>query len=190
LPSLSADKVKTVALTAWWTPEFADSEYYLRSDPSKSLLRDSEAAQERAIDNFAALISHLVGAGKRVFVLLETPSSNKYDPERLMPTGWRRLLAQPKIPVGPTRSQMENFVGRIDDKIQRAAEAAGARVIKPLDYLCDDEFCPIAEKDGHLMYFNYGHLRRSYVRDHASYIDQIFLPDINHAMPTDGPFPR
>ena len=186
LPTLDGEKIKTVALAAWWTPEFTDTRYYLRSDPSKVLLRDSEAAQDRALDNFAALISHLVGAGKRVFVLLETPSSNIYDPETLMPTGWRRLLARPKIPESPTRAQMEKFVGKISDKIQRVAEAAGARVIKPLDYLCDSEFCPIADKDGHFIYYNYGHLRQSYVRDHATYIDQIFQPDVDHALPIDG----
>jgi peptidoglycan/LPS O-acetylase OafA/YrhL len=190
LPTLDGEKVKTVALAAWWTPEFTGSEYYLRSDPSKFLLQESEAAQDRALANFAALISHLVKAGKRVFVLLETPSSNIYDPETLMPTGWRRLLARPKIPDSPTRSQMEKFVGKISDKIQRAAEAAGARVIKPLDYLCDSEICPIADKDGRLIYYNYGHLRRSYVRDHATYIDQIFLRDTDHANPTGDPFPR
>ena len=190
LPTLGGDKVKTVALTAWWTPEFTDSEYYLRSDPSKAVLRGSEAAQDRAFVNFAALISHLVGAGKKVFVLLETPSSNKYDPEASMPTGWRRLLARPKIPESPTRAYMEKFVGKTSDKIRRVAEAAGARVIKPLDYLCDSEFCSIADKDGHLMYFNYGHLRRSYVRDHATYIDQIFLPDVDNAIPPDGPSAR
>jgi peptidoglycan/LPS O-acetylase OafA/YrhL len=190
LPTLDNDKVKTVAMTAWWTPEFTDAEYYLRSDPSKAVLRDSEAAQDRALDKFAALISHLVGAGKRVFVLLETPSSNIYDPETLMPTGWRRLLARPKIPQSPTRPQMEKFVGKISDKIQRVAEAAGARVIKPLDYLCDSEFCPIADKDDHLIYYNYGHLRQSYVRDQANYIDQIFLPDTDHVTPADGPSAR
>jgi hypothetical protein len=82
---------------------------------------------------------------------------------------------------------MENFVGKTSDKIRRVAEAAGARVIKPLDYLCDSEFCPIADKDGHLMYYNYGHLRQSYVRDQATYIDQIFLSDVGHTMPTDAP---
>jgi peptidoglycan/LPS O-acetylase OafA/YrhL len=190
LPTLDGEMVKTVALTAWWTPEFTDSKYYLRNDPSKALLQDSEAARDRALDNFAALISHLVNAGKRVFVLLETPSSNVYDPETLMPTGWRRLLARPKIPESPTRAQMGKFVGKISDKIQRVAGAAGARVIKPLDYLCDSEFCPIADKDGHLMYYNYGHLRQSYVRDHATYIDQIFRPDVDHATPSDGPSAR
>jgi peptidoglycan/LPS O-acetylase OafA/YrhL len=190
LRTLNGEKVKTVALAAWWTTEFTDAEYYLRSDLSKAVLRDSDAAQDRALEKIAALISHLVGAGKKVFVLLETPSSNIYDPETLMPTGWRRLLARPKIPQSPTRSQMEKFVGKISDKIQRAAETAGARVIKPLDYLCDSEFCPIADKDGHLIYYNYGHLRQSYVRDQASYIDQIFRSDVDHAKPTDGPSAR
>ena len=40
LPMLDGDSVKTVALTAWWTTEFTIAEYYLRSDPSKTLLRD------------------------------------------------------------------------------------------------------------------------------------------------------
>jgi peptidoglycan/LPS O-acetylase OafA/YrhL len=189
LPTLDGDKVKTVALTAFWTNHFTDAEYYLRSDPSKVLLRDSEVTQDRALANFGALISHLVGAGKKVFVLLETPSSNAYDPAKMMPTGWRRLLARPKSSESPTRSQMEKFVGKISDKIQRVAETAGARVIKPLDYLCDEQICPIST-DGQVRYIDNYHLRAFFVRDHATYIDQIFLPDVDHATPTDGPSAR
>ena len=189
LATLDGDKVKTVALTAFWTNHLTDAEYYLRSDPSKVFLRDSEAAQDRALGNFAALISHLVDAGKRVFVLLETPSSNAYDPIKAMPTGWRRLLARPKIPESPTRSQMDKFVGKISDKIQRVAETAGARVIKPMDYLCDKQVCAIST-DGQFRYIDNYHLRASYVRDHATYIDQIFLPAVIHGTPTDGPSAR
>jgi peptidoglycan/LPS O-acetylase OafA/YrhL len=183
LPTLDGDMVKTVALTAWWTTEFTIAEYYLRSDPSKVLLRDSAVVQDRALGNFGTLVSHLVSAGKRVFVLLETPSSNVYDPGTMMPTGWHRLLAHPQIPESPTRAQMEKFVGKISGKIQRVAEAAGARVIKPMDYLCDRDVCPIFGKDGRLMYFDYGHLRGSYVRDHATYIDQIFGSEPDRATP-------
>jgi hypothetical protein len=98
LPTLDNDRVKTVAFAAWWTPEFTDAKYYLRSDPSKAFLRDSEAAQDRALSKFSVLISHLANAGKRVFVLLETPSGDVYDPVTSMPTGWLRLLARPKTP--------------------------------------------------------------------------------------------
>lgn len=180
LPMLNSGRVKTVAFAAWWTPEFTDAKYYLRSDPSKVFLRDSEAAQDRALSKFAALISHLVNAGKRVFVLLETPSGNAYDPETSMPTGWLRLLARPKMPESPTRSNIEEIVGKTDEKVRSAAEMGGARVIKPMDYLCDKVVCPIIGNDGQFMYFNYGHLRRAYVRDHATYLDQIFIPATGH----------
>jgi peptidoglycan/LPS O-acetylase OafA/YrhL len=180
LPTLDGARVKTVAFTAWWTPEFTDAKYYLRSDPSKVFLRDSEAAQDRALNKFEALISHLVNAGKRVFVLLETPSGNVYDPETSMPTGWRRLLVRPKIPQSPTRSDMDIFIGKTDEKVRSVAEMAGAQVIKPMDYLCDKDVCPIIGNDGRFMYFNYGHLRRAYVRDHATYIDQIFILALGH----------
>jgi peptidoglycan/LPS O-acetylase OafA/YrhL len=190
LPMLDGDAVKAVALTAWWTTEFTIAEYYLRSDPSRTLLRDSEVAQDRALNNFGALIAHLVRTGKRVFVILETPSSRVYDPMTMMPTGWHRLLARPKIPESPTRAQMEKFVGKISEKVKHVAEAAGARVIKPLDYLCDKDVCPIVGQDGRLMYFDYGHLRASFVRDHATYIDQIFLPNVDHATAADRPSAR
>jgi hypothetical protein len=190
LPMLDDEKVKTVALAAFWTTELTTAQYFLRSDKPKVFLPDSETARDRAIGYFAALISHLVSNGKRVFVLLETPSSEAYDPETMLPTGWHRLLGYPKISESPKRSEIEKFVGRISDEIQRAAEAAGARVIRPLDYLCDNDSCPIRAQDGHLIYFNYDHLRRSYVRDHATYIDQIFLPDVDNAGPPDGPSAR
>lgn len=60
------------------------------------------------------------------------------------------------------------------------AEMAGSRVITPMDYLCNKDVCPILGEDGHFMYFNYGDLRRSYVREHATYIDLIFIPPLGH----------
>jgi peptidoglycan/LPS O-acetylase OafA/YrhL len=190
LPALDDRRVKTVALTAYWTPVFTYTDSYLRGDKPRVLLQDSEAAQDRALANFAALISHLVDSGKRVFVLLETPSGNAYNPTRMLPTGWHRLLARPKISESPTRSQIDNFAGKFSDKIQRLAEAAGARVIKPIDYLCNRDVCPNLGEDGRFMYFDDDHLRRSYVRDHATYIDQIFRPDVDRAQPADRPSAR
>jgi peptidoglycan/LPS O-acetylase OafA/YrhL len=191
LPTLNDRRIKTVAFAAWWTTELAgDDRFYLRSDTPKVSLPTSEAAQDRAVANFSSVISHLVASGKRVFVLLETPSGWVYDPAASIPTGWHRLLDRPKAPPSWTRSFVDEFVGKISEKVERAASAAGAQVIKPLDYLCDSQTCPITDKDGHHMYYDYGHLRQSYVRDQATYIDQIFLPDVDRAKPTDGPSAR
>jgi peptidoglycan/LPS O-acetylase OafA/YrhL len=168
--------VKTVVFAALWTHFFKRADFYLRSDGSKTLLRDSEAVRQHALSNFALLLSQLVKAGKRVFVILETPTGMVYEPETMLPTGRARLFGSPKIPNDPKRSDIENRVAEFSNKIQEAAEAAGAHVIKPIDYLCDRDICPAFTSDGHVRYFDNNHLRASFVREHATYIDQIFRP--------------
>jgi hypothetical protein len=71
---------------------------------------------------------------------------------------------------------MERFNGEISQKLRMVAEAAGARVISPMDYLCDENTCPAFTKDGMLMYYNWNHLRASFVRQSATWIDEIFQP--------------
>ena len=82
----------------------------------------------------------------------------------MLPTGWHRLLGRPKISESPKRSKSRNSSER---PVTRFSASLRRRVrgISPLDYLCDNDICPICAQDGHLMYFNYDHLRRSYVRE-------------------------
>jgi peptidoglycan/LPS O-acetylase OafA/YrhL len=185
LPALDGSAVKTVVFGAFWTNEFKTAEYYLRSDGSKTLLRDSKAATQHALDNFAHLISRLVKAGKRVFVILETPTGAAYAPVTMLPIGFGRLIDKPIIPDDPKRSRMETVNAEFSKKIQEVAEMAGARVINPMDYLCDKEVCPVFT-NGHVRYFDFDHLRASFVREHATYIDQIFQPEEKKNSPGDG----
>jgi peptidoglycan/LPS O-acetylase OafA/YrhL len=186
IPAVNANVVKTVVFAALWTNHFKFAEFYLRSDGPKMILRDSEAARQHALDNFSRLISHLVKADKRVFVILETPIGSAYAPKTMLPTGWGRLVGKLKIPKDPMRSQMEILNAEFSKKIRQVAETAGAQVIDPMDYLCDKDVCPVFT-DEHVRYFDSDHLRASFVREHATYIDQIFRANVNHAMPTDGP---
>jgi hypothetical protein len=56
--------------------------------------------------------------------------------------------------------------------LRAVAENNGARVIDPLDTLCDRRLCPGTTTDGRAIYKDISHLRASYVRDHATFIDQ------------------
>lgn len=186
LPLFCGSAVKTVAFAALWTDHIKYSPFYLRSDGPDDLFMNSEKAQEHALRNFVALISGLVKSGKRVFVLLETPTYIAYDPARMLPTGWARLLGKPIIPPDPTRADIEAHNGAISKRLQDISEEVGAHVIKPMDYLCDKKTCPIFTKDGHLMYYNYDHLRASFVKKHAIWIDQIFNVATDPATTTSG----
>jgi len=176
LPALSGSAIKTVAFAAFWTNHFKYANFYLRGDPSKTLLYSSEVARERAFTKLASLISRLVASGKRVFVILETPSSPAFDPERMLPTGWARLSGRPRIPDSPMRADIENYKGEISRRLREIAEAAGARVIDPTNYVCDKDVCPAFTKNGRPMYFNFDHLRASFVSESATWVDEIFRP--------------
>jgi hypothetical protein len=189
VPTLNRSAVKTIAFAAFWRNHFRGADFYLRSNGPKELLRDSEIARKHAIRNLVALISHLIQSGKRVFIILETPTSRKFEPEKMLQTGWDRLFGSKLPATAPTREEMESYNREMSTTIQGAAEAVGARVIKPMDYLCDAKFCPGFTKEGRLMYFNYDHLRASFVRESATYIDQIFRPAGNAAMPPSGLLP-
>jgi len=175
IPMLNNDAITTVAFASFWTDHFKYSSFYFRSDEPREFFQFSQAARERALVKFGNLISDLVKSNKRVFIILETPTGAAYDPETQLPSGWYRLLKRPKIIDDPKRSDVEKFNSEIDRRVQDVAELAGARVIRPMDYLCDKDVCP-ASTDGHVRYIDFDHLRASFVRDHATYIDQIFLP--------------
>jgi peptidoglycan/LPS O-acetylase OafA/YrhL len=172
---LNNNAIKTVAFASLWTADFKEAAFYLRNDNSRVHLKDSQSAREQVLAKFASLIVDLIRSGKNVFVILETPTSLVYDPETMLPTGWRRLLGSPRLFDDPKRQDMENLNAVYSKQVQILAKAAGAHVINPMDYLCDERVCPVAS-DGHFRYYDYDHLRASFVRDRATYIDQIFTP--------------
>jgi hypothetical protein len=185
VPTLNESTVKTVAFAAFWTNHF-HIDYYNRGDAEKTFLQFSNSASEQALHNFADLISRLVQSGKTVFIILETPTGQAYEPSKILPTGWKRLLGSLRIPDNPKRADMENFNGEMSAKLQQVAEAAGARVIKPMDYLCDKDVCPAFTREGRFIYWNSNHLRASFVRESATYIDQILLAPPKGGRPTSG----
>jgi len=172
---LNNNAIKTVVFASLWTADFKEAAFYLRNDKSRVHLKDSQSAREQVLAKFASLIVDLIMSGKNVFVILETPTSLVYDPETMLPTGWRRLLGSPSLFDDPKRQDMENINAVYSKQVQILAKAAGAHVINPMDYLCDERVCPVAS-DGHFRYYDYDHLRASFVRDRATYIDQIFIP--------------
>ena len=43
----------------------------------------------------------------------------------------------------------------------------------PMDFVCDDLYCPSVDLKGEPMYKDRAHLRPSYVRQNASFIDTV-----------------
>jgi peptidoglycan/LPS O-acetylase OafA/YrhL len=181
LPALNGRSVKRVVITALWTNHLKEADFYLRSEPEK-LLRQSEEARDHAFNNLGTMVTELVQSGKSVFLILETPTSNAFDPAGMLPKGLNRLHGTPLLPFDPTRAEINSRNGEVNKRIQDIALKAGAHVINPMDHLCGDAVCPVVTEQGIPIYYNYDHLRASYASTSATYIDEVFV-----SKPTNPP---
>jgi hypothetical protein len=58
----------------------------------------------------------------------------------------------------------------------QAAAQVGVEVIDPVPQLSKNGICPSLDDHNRPIYCDPHHLRSSYVRDHASYLDKTILP--------------
>ena len=73
------------------------------------------------------------------------------------------------------KGEMQITQGELMDRIKSLAEKAGAKVINPLEFLSKDGIC-FRFFDGLPVYRDGNHLRASFVRDHATYLDETIIP--------------
>jgi peptidoglycan/LPS O-acetylase OafA/YrhL len=146
-------KVTTVVFAAYWPVYLEDAD-----DPQTAA----------SVTNFAAEIRELVRRGKRVFVILASPASPTFDPRRRISRSDGRL----DLRALPVRQFLSTAAPQLR-AVREAVLAAGAEVIDPLPVLCREGICPAASPDGRPLYRDWSHMRPFYVRDRATYVDQV-----------------
>jgi len=109
-----------------------------------------------------------------VYIVLQAPYGWNIDPRRII----RRVVLPPGFLV-TQRSVMKAEVMRpiaaVNAKLRAIAEDTGARALDPLDSLCPGETCPVVAPDGAPVYFDFGHIRPAYAREHVGFLDEAVL---------------
>ncbi len=130
----------------------------------------------RAFDRVQEIVGRFTSANKRVYLLLDTPVGVQFDPRQMI----RRNLFPPRFEVNrssPSRTAINTALEPVSSKIRQIAASAGASVIDPMDVLCDGETCRSVSVDGEPLYRDSRHLRASFVRANASFLDQTLVND-------------
>ncbi|MEA2864101.1 MAG: hypothetical protein QOC84_2057 [Bradyrhizobium sp.] len=140
---------------------------------SYELLMRTEAAYLR----FGQFIRSMILNGKRVYVVLSMPDGEELDPRNMF-SGSRltKLEARPVSDIHFNYEEYFHRYGKSRDKVERAALENGAVVIDPLKFLCAEKFCPVFDAKGAPLYKDWLHMRASYARESAVYIDQTLEP--------------
>lgn len=118
-------------------------------------------------------IKKLAQAGKNVFVILNIPTGTELDPKYMALRGYRHLLSIRD--GGVKRESIDSVYEQVQSDLKKIAELNDAIVISPIDYLCTSTICPSLDGSGEPIYKDSTHLRPTYVRKNALFIDETMI---------------
>jgi peptidoglycan/LPS O-acetylase OafA/YrhL len=184
-------QIDTVVFGAFWElyllGEFSLEQHqgiYSSRDLLRRPLRLDSRGTQIALEQFERLLVRLVSSGRRVFIVLSNPTSPQFDPQELVPSHVRLSLHQPGVFVADrTRvdaAPFETFVAPLMGRLREIATRAGARVLDPRSTLCAGMMCPAVAADGTPLYIDSNHLRASFAREQASFLDGTLLVPETH----------
>jgi peptidoglycan/LPS O-acetylase OafA/YrhL len=165
-------EVDTVVIAASWHGYFSPSQrdLVMQVDGDREQF-PAKRAQEMAWVSLQQSIQKLRDLDKRVFLILQPPSGDLFDP-RSMITGSRFGEMKP-------RTVMESF--RIDtfhrrysaqrDRLLGIARLTGALVVDPVDTICANGTCSPLNAAGEPIYTDPVHMRPYFVRTAIHYLD-------------------
>ena len=185
LDDIASDKtVSAVVLSNFWALRYrSDKVNYAIRCCGEGLMQtvgktpapitlEQMAASDAELEN---MVKSLIGAGKRVYVILDNPFGAELAPRSLVR---RSLFHGIKIAVGTPLSKKAALerAEPIRSRVQDIAQKAGAEVIDPIEYLCAQGICPILSDDGTPTYLDYDHLSLEALLHDVRYLDFIGRP--------------
>jgi hypothetical protein len=141
-------------------------------DPKNAPLKFGEPGLDKIFAEFRQTIEALMRSGKKVTIILSNPTGRVYEPGKMVLSRFAS-----KVEFGTAFFVMKNdyveFVAPIMDRLRQIARETGAEVIDPVEHLCGEEKC-LATLNGLPIYMDGNHLRSSYVREHANFLDRLY----------------
>jgi hypothetical protein len=168
----ASSEVDTVVVAASWYGYFADWQKDVQMPVDGALQTfPARPAQQAAYVTLQQSIARLRDAGKRVYLILQPPSGNLFDP-RSMITGSRFGEMKPRTDMEPfrvARFYRDNAAPR--RRLLQIAQETGAIPVDPVDTICKDGICPTVNAAGEPIYTDPVHMRPFYVRSVVRYLD-------------------
>lgn len=143
-------------------------------DPSRAILNSNSQESDRMFTEFERRIEDLRSAGKKVVLLLSNPSSPAFSPGAMLPDRIHPERASQRSPY-INRSEFVDFAKPVVERLEAISARTGARIVDPMDYLCDKSICSTQTADGRPVYSDSNHIRPFYVIEKALFIDRILV---------------
>ncbi len=162
--------VDTVIISASWVGFVNRDDYYRVGDPEQAPLELLASHSGWVLQGFQAALAELTAAGKRVVLVLSSPRGSALDPKSVIARDGLTVQVR-AAPAPVSRTELAALTGPIDERLKRIAQAVGANVIDPAEWLCTPSMCPSVDEQGRPLYKDASHLRASVARERFRAVD-------------------
>ncbi len=160
--------VDRVVIAAHWNAYFSKHFDVDAGAGGGALTLDGAPGRARADALFAALVTRVAAAGKRVYLVLDNPSGDEMDPHYI----FKRSFGQDGVRgAGVSRTRILAQEGATRTFLAALARPDSIIVIDALAELAVGDTCPAITADGEPIYTDTHHLRASFVREHVHFLD-------------------
>lgn len=177
----ASPEVDTVVIAAAWYGYFTPYQDEVEMPVGDKLEQfPSAPAHEAAYASMLQAIRMLRAKGKRVYLVLQPPTGDKFDP-RSMITGSRFNEMMPRTDMPPFLvNEFREVNAEPIARLKEIARQTGTIVVDPVDYLCKDGKCPVLSQSGEPIYTDPVHMRPYFVRT-VRYLDDALSSQIRKA---------
>ena len=172
--------VDTIVIAADWAGYFLllsapdKFSYYYDDGSTRGEFRGAMGSpvSEKVFQGFAAMVKEFTQAGKTVYIILPSPTGDAIAPRHLIDrslTDWSFRLRPAALPAPPFVSELRPVVTRL----KQIATDTGAKIIDPIQSLCNARTCPLTDGAGLPIYKDDAHLDPVFVKANVHYLDDI-----------------
>ena len=181
--AISRTDIKNVVIGGLWFNFFEGKDknkntrprYFYDNDKQYQIYKDS-VGYKKAIEALSMYLSKLKSADKKVFLILNMPVGDELDPKTMVVRSFEQFPAILKIQNSYLNlNKFREKFSFINDDLKHLANLNGAIVVDPIEFLCYENICPSVDANNEPIYKDAAHLRPSFVRKNAEFIDQTLL---------------
>lgn len=167
------DRVDTVVLGAAWFRYLSlsnEESPYAVDQISLGTLNGKEGF----IKNLINFIKEIQEKGKKVIIISNMPFGREIAPENTISRSLWPLAVTINWDAGISLQQFTHKYAFAYESLKAVARTTGCEFVDPLLYMCPEGFCS-AFDNGAPIYRDWDHINQHYVREKATFIDELIL---------------
>lgn len=178
--ALNDPRIDTVVIAAAWDSYLGNAQstarIYNKYGSLYPLSGKNSDGEAMALEELERTIYELQKANKRVFLILNIPRGNEFDPRGLITRSWKNLgfgvsRNYTGVPTKKIITELEPAVSKLKDIAQRT----GITVFDPVEIICNQESCPVLTANGLPIYKDNNHLNATFVKNNLSFLDKTVI---------------